>query len=190
MGTLKYGIQINNGVEAFGTTGKTITANEECETSTYKDVAEELTHFTKLTDYESNEYVVKNVMKAIVHEMCKGKRVVLPIGNDNKAACAFHLDLHLANGSINETKAAALGYAEITEQNAAEIVRKAGGVKIGVKIEVEEALLKAVKAKEVSTELTKVNNKPTVARVNGSGSQGGNGGNNGGGNNPDENVIG
>lgn len=182
MGTLKYGIQINNGVEAFGTTGKTITANEECETSTYKEIAEELTHFTKLTDYESNEYVVKNVMKAIVHEMCKGKRVVLPIGNDNKAACGFHLDLHLANGNINEAKALALGFNEITEENAAEIVRRAGGVKIGVKIEVEEALLKAVKAKEVSTELVKVNNKPRVARVNGSTQGGGSNPGNGGGN--------
>ena len=26
---VKYNLQINNGVEAFGTTGKTITANEE-----------------------------------------------------------------------------------------------------------------------------------------------------------------
>ena len=187
MGTLKYGIQINNGVEAFGTTGKTITANEECDVAGYKELAEEMTHFSKLTDQESNEYVIKNLMKAIVHEMCRGKRVVLPIGNDNKAACAFHLDLHLANGNINEAKAAALGFNEITEQNAAEIVRKAGGVKIGVKIEVEEALLKAVKAKEVSTELTKVTDKPMVARVNGSGSQGGNnGGNNGGGGNSEE----
>ena len=103
MGTLKYGIQINNGVEAFGTTGKTITANEECDVAGYKELAEEMTHFSKLTDQESNEYVIKNLMKAIVHEMCRGKRVVLPIGNDNKAACAFHLDLHLANGNINET---------------------------------------------------------------------------------------
>ena len=29
---VKYNLQINNGVEAFGTTGKTITANEVLET--------------------------------------------------------------------------------------------------------------------------------------------------------------
>ena len=35
---LKYNVQLNNGVEAFGT-GKSITANEVCETADHKFVA-------------------------------------------------------------------------------------------------------------------------------------------------------
>lgn len=182
MGKQKYVLQLNNGNENFGTTGKTITANEQCEVAGYKELAEEMSHFTKLTGYDENEYVIRNLMKAIVHLICQGKRVVLPIGSDNKAAAAFHLDLHLKGGSINEAKAAELGFNEITLDNLSDIVRAAGGVKVGVAIEVEQALLDAVKAKDVEIELTDKVNIPRILRKDNSG--GNQGGNQGGGSNP------
>jgi len=178
MGKQKYVLQLNNGNENFGTTGKTITANEQCEVAGYKELAEEMSHFTKLTGYDENEYVIRNLMKAIVHLICQGKRVVLPIGSDNKAAAAFHLDLHLKGGSINEAKAAELGFSEITLDNLSDIVRAAGGVKVGVAIEVEQALLDAVKAKDVEIELADKVNIPRILRKENQG------GNQGGGTNP------
>jgi hypothetical protein len=192
MGKQKYVLQLNNGNENFGTTGKTITANEQCEVAGYKELAEEMSHFTKLTGYDENEYVIRNLMKAIVHLICQGKRVVLPIGSDNKAAAAFHLDLHLKGGSINEAKAAELGFNEITLDNLSDIVRAAGGLKVGVAIEVEQALLDAVKAKGVEIELADKVNIPRILRKEnqgGDGNQGGNTGGNGGGN-PDDGMLG
>ena len=41
---VKYNLQINNGVEAFGTTGKTITVNEQPKNISLQFVAEELHH--------------------------------------------------------------------------------------------------------------------------------------------------
>lgn len=188
MGKQKYVLQLNNGNENFGTTGKTITANEQCEVAGYKELAEEMSHFTKLTGYDENEYVIRNLMKAIVHLICQGKRVVLPIGSDNKAAAAFHLDLHLKGGSINEAKAAELGFNEITMDNLSDIVRAAGGLKVGVAIEVEQALLDAVKAKGVEIELADKINVPRILRKENQGGTQGGGTNPGGGNNNGEEI--
>ena len=69
-------------------------------------------------------------------------------------------------------------------QNLSDIVRAAGGIKVGVAIEVEQALLDAVKAKDVEIELADKINVPRILRKENQG------GTQGGGTNPNPNDNG
>lgn len=183
---IKYLLKLNNGSELLGTTGKSITADEQVETCDTAELAREIAHLAPLSDERTNKYVLDNAMAAIVQKMAEGKAVILPL--DGKAAARFHANITLANGSINEAKAAALGYPDITLDNIADIVKKHGGVKLGVLIEVEKPLIDALRAEKPALELADKRNIPYVQRRENQGgsSQGGNGG----GSDPDDGTLG
>ena len=59
-----YNIYINNGVEAFGTEGKTITVNEVVQTADIKALAREIHHENMLIPEQVAESVLQNFAKA------------------------------------------------------------------------------------------------------------------------------
>lgn len=68
----QYNIQINNGVEAFGTEGKTITVNEVLQTVDEKALAREIHHENMLIPAQVAESVLQNFAKAAVNLMSQG----------------------------------------------------------------------------------------------------------------------
>ena len=100
---VKYNLQINNGVEAFGTTGKTITANEVVETCDAAELAREIAHYAEVVNERTCKFVLDNLLAACVQKMSEGKAVVLTLVG--KAALRIYPDVHLKCGNINLAKA-------------------------------------------------------------------------------------
>lgn len=182
---VKYNLQINNGVEAFGTTGKTITANEVLETCDSAELAREIAHLAEVVNERTAKYVLDNVLEAVVQKMSEGKAVVLTL--DGKAALRIYPDVHLKAGNINLAKAQELDptVTEITLENVSDLATKAGGVVVRAKAEAEQPLTDAMKKMGVSLHLNEKKEMPRVNRVSG---EGGNGGNPGGGGSNNEEI--
>ena len=183
---VKYNLQINNGVEAFGTTGKTITANEVLETCDSAELAREIAHLAEVVNERTAKYVLDNVLEAVVQKMSEGKAVVLTL--DGKAALRIYPDVHLKAGSINLAKAQELDptVTEINLDNVSDIATKAGGVVVRAKAEAEQPLTDAMKKMGISLHLNEKKELPRVARVSGEGGSTGGGSNPGGGSNNEE----
>jgi len=159
---VKYNLQINNGVEAFDTTGKTITANEVVDTCDSAELAREIAHYAEVVNERTCKFVLDNLLAACVQKMSEGKAVVLTL--DGKAALRIYPDVHLKCESINLAKAQELDttVTDITLDNVTDIVRKAGGVTLRTKAEVEKPLTDALRALQPSLSLA---DKKEVARV-------------------------
>jgi hypothetical protein len=121
-----YNIQINNGVEAFGTEGKTITVNEVVQTADLKALAREIHHENMLIPEQVAESVLENFAKASVNLMSQGFAIQFKSGND--VIMRIYPDMHIKGGNINLKRAQELmpGTTEITKENAGELVSKAG----------------------------------------------------------------
>ena len=208
-----YNININNGVEAFGTEGKTITVNEVLQTADERALAREIHHENMLIPEQVAEAVFQNFAKAAVNLMSQGFAIQLKSGDD--VVLRIYPDMHVKGGNINLARAQQLipGTTEISVENAGELVSKAG-VTVRAYAEVErkftEMLLaagsgiqrkdiveKAYLAKKDSTATTPTTpggnngdegNTPTGGGSgNGSGSDGNNNPGGGDGGNGDEN---
>jgi hypothetical protein len=121
-----YNIQINNGNEAFGTEGKTITVNEVVQTADLKALAREIHHENMLIPEQVAESVLENFAKASVNLMSQGFAIQFKSGND--VIMRIYPDMHIKGGNINLKRAQELmpGTTEITKENAGELVSKAG----------------------------------------------------------------
>lgn len=186
---IKYILQINNGVEAFGTTGKTITANEQVETCDAAELAREIAHYAEVVNERTCKFVLDNLLAACVQKMSEGKAVVLTL--DGKAALRIYPDVHLKAGNINLTKAQELDptVTEITPENAYSLAVKAGGVVLRAKAEVEQPLSDALARQDAPLRLHETKEMPRINRKGDTdpSNQGGNGGgNNSGGDNNEE----
>jgi hypothetical protein len=176
---IKYNLQINNGVEAFGTTGKTISANEVVDTCDASELAREIAHHAEVVSERTAKYVLDNILAAVVQKMSEGKAVVITL--DGKAALRIYPDIHIKGGNINLARAKELDpeVTDITLDNISGIVSKAGGVTLRAKAEVERPLTEALKAQGVSLHLNDKKEMPRLNRTEGegggSGNQGGNG---------------
>ena len=181
---VKYNLQINNGVEAFGTTGKTITANEVVETCDAAELAREIAHYAEVVNERTCKFVLDNLLAACVQKMSEGKAVVLTL--DGKAALRIYPDVHLKCGNINLAKAQELDptVTEITLENVSDLATKAGGVVLRAKAEVEQPLTDALAKLDPTVRLNEKKEMPRIARANGTG------GNQGGGTNPNPNDNG
>ena len=98
-----YNIFINNGVEAFGTEGKTITVNEVLQTADIKALAREIHHENMLIPEQVAESVLENFCKAAVNLMAQGFAIQLKNGED--VMMRIYPDIHLKSGNINLQKA-------------------------------------------------------------------------------------
>lgn len=186
---MKYQIQLNQGVEAFGT-GKTITANEVVETVDEKALAREIHHLNALIPEQVAESVLQNFCQAAAQLMAMGYAVVLKNGND--AALRIYPDIHIKGGNINLARAAELipGTTDLTMENAGDLVTRAG-VTVRAKAECEKRFTDLLLAQGASIERKGVVEKAYVTKKDNSGqggsdNQGGNGGGNNGGNNNEE----
>ena len=182
---VKYNLQINNGVEAFGTTGKTITANEVVETCDAAELAREIAHYAEVVNERTCKFVLDNLLAACVQKMSEGKAVVLTL--DGKAALRIYPDVHLKCGNINLAKAQELDptVTEISLENVSDLAQKAGGVVLRAKAEVEQPLTDALAKLDPTIRLNEKKEMPRIARANGTG--GNQGGNTGGNPNPNDN---
>ena len=132
-----YNICINNGVEAFGTEGKTITVNEVLQTVDIKALAREIHHENMLIPEQVAVSVLQNFTKAAVNLMSQGFAIQFLSGND--VAMRIYPDIHVKGGNINLARAQELipGTTEITAENAGDLVSRAG-VTVRAKAECEQ----------------------------------------------------
>ena len=172
---VKYNLQINNGVEAFGTTGKTITANEVVETCDASELAREIAHYAEVVNERTCKFVLDNLLAACVQKMSEGKAVVLTL--DGKAALRIYPDVRLKCGNINLAKAQELDptVTDLTMDNISDLATKAGGVVLRAKAEVEQPMTDALLKMGASVRL---DGKKEIARVLRKENQGGTGGGN------------
>lgn len=121
-----YNIQINNGNEAFGTEGKTITVNEVVQTADLKALSREIHHENLLIPEQVAESVLQNFAKAAVNLMSQGFAIQFKSGDD--VIMRIYPDMHIKGGNINLKRAQELipGTTEITKENAGELVSRAG----------------------------------------------------------------
>ena len=114
-----YNIQINNGNEAFGTEGKTITVNEVVQTADLKALSREINHENMLIPVQVAESVLQNFAKAAVNLMSQGFAIQFKSGDD--VIMRIYPDMHIKGGNINLQRAQELipGTTEITKENVA-----------------------------------------------------------------------
>ena len=194
---IEYNLQINNGNEAFGTSGKTITANEVVKTISTDFLAEELHHANELIPKTVVKEVLSHFAEVAVRLMAEGFAIQFMNGND--VVLRVYPDIHLKCQSINLTKARELlGEPTLTE---AQMVERAGEIadKVGVTVrayaEVQRTFTQMLQDAKPSIQRKGIVERAYVERQNGEGTgddtnsddntQQGGGDNSGGDNNPD-----
>ena len=167
---IDYKLYINSGVEAFGTSGKTITANEDLKTVDENALAREIAHQSHdLIPENVAAMVLQNFCKAAAEKMSEGFAIVLKSGQD--AALRIYPDIHLKGDNINLDRAKELMPDVVTDEatmieHATELADKAG-VTMRVKAESEIKFTELLKSMGASIQRTGVVEKARVARVNG-----------------------
>jgi len=186
---IPYKGQLNLGNAALGTE-KSITANEDIRTAEARDLAREIAHQSHdLIPEKVAEMVLDNFCQACVDLMNMGFGVQLRNGGD--VAMRIIPDIHVAGGSINLARAQELipGTTDLTAENAADLIDRAGGVTVKVRAIVQQKFTDLLHANGGGkVERTGIETKAYVERTNGE-SEGG-GGNGGGNTDGDENLEG
>ena len=167
---MEYDIQINNGVEAFGTAGqKTITVNESVKTVDAKFLAHYISLHNPTIPQQTAESVLANFVECSAELMAQGNAIQLKNGQD--VAMRLYPDIHIKGGNINLERARQLdpSVTEITTENATQLVQKAG-VTVRAYAEVEQKFTDLLLAQGASvTASGKITEKAAVQRTNGSG---------------------
>ncbi len=171
---MEYDIQINNGVEAFGTAGqKTITVNESVKTVDAKFLAHYISLHNPTIPQQTAESVLANFVECAAELMAQGNAIQLKNGQD--VAMRLYPDIHIKGGNINLERAKQLdpSVTEITADNAGLLVQKAG-VTVRAYAEVEQKFTDMLLAQGASvTASGKVTEKAAVQRKGGDSQQGG-----------------
>lgn len=138
---IRYKICINNGIEAFGIDHKTITVCEELKKCDENALAREINHENPLIPEQVAKSVLDNFCKAALNLMSMGYSVYLKNGDD--VAIRIYPDVNINGGNINIDRARELdpSVAELTEDNAGELVSKAG-VSVRIKAECQHKFIK------------------------------------------------
>jgi len=181
---MEFDIQINNGVEAFGTAGqKTITVNESLKTVDAKFLAHYISLHNPTIPQQTAESVLANFVECAAELMAQGNAIQLKNGND--VAMRLYADIHIKGGNINLARAKELdpSVTEITAENAPTLVQKAG-VTVRAYVEAEQKFTDLLLAQGASvTGSGKVTEKAAVQRKDGEG-----GGSEGTGDNGDDDA--
>lgn len=164
---MEYDIQINNGVEAFGTAGqKTITVNESVKTVDAKFLAHFISLHNPTIPQQTAESVLANFVECAAELMAQGNAIQLKNGQD--VAMRLYPDIHIKGGNINLERAKQLDptVTEITPENATGLVQRAG-VTVRAYAEVEQKFTDLLLAQGASvTASGKVTEKAAVQRTN------------------------
>lgn len=187
---IKYDVKLNNGVEAFGTTEKTLTACEHVENVDAKFMAHHMHLHNALIPEDVATAVLNAFCESAAELMGQGHAVVLT--SKGKAALRLYPDIHVKGGNINLARAQELmeGVTELSLDNASELVQRAG-LTLRAKAECELAMGVLLDQSKSGLTLNEVVNVPYVHRTatpadpttggnNGGNNNGNNGGNNGG----------
>ena len=130
---LEYNIQVNNGTEAFGTTGKTITVNENARLVSLDFLVAEVKHKNELVPERAIKDVLTSFTEVAARLMAEG--FIVPLMTDKQEVIArLYADVHLKSGNINLTKARELMPDEVTDEQS--MVAHAGDLvsRVGIRI--------------------------------------------------------
>lgn len=187
-------ISINNGNEAFGTSGKTITVNEQPKEVSLEFVAEELHHKMRHLEKDDITTVLSRFLEVAARMMAEGFGIQY---TNTKEAVMMRLytdaRLDLPTKSINLAKAKELMPDVVTDEqsmvdHAGELVARVG-VKLRPYVEVQQKFHELLQDYKPKYEVKGIVERAYVERKDGEGGgsdQGGNGGTDQG----DENLEG
>jgi len=161
---IKYDVKLNNGVEAFGTTEKTVTAAEHVENVDAKFMAHHM--------HLHNALIPEDVATAVLNAFCESAAELMGQGNavvltsNGKAALRLYPDVHVKGGNINLARAQELmpEVTELTLDNATELVQRAG-LTLRAKAECEPAMGVLLDQSKSGLTLNEVVNVPYVQRT-------------------------
>ena len=178
--SIKFNVCLNQGNEALQT-GKSITANEVCETADNKFVA----HHVEL---HTRSLITEDIAKIVLDNFCEtvaelvGQGYAVQLCKDGDVMLRIFPDIHLNGDSINLARAQQLDptVTDLTLENAGDLAARVG-VTVKPRAIVTAKFLDLLDAKKGTVERNAVVEKPYVAR-NGStaGNDTGNGGNDSG----------
>ena len=160
---IQYKVFLNNGIEAFGITEKTITVNEELQTVDEQALAREISHENPLIPEQVAKAVLENFCKAAANLMSMGFAIQLKSGQD--VALRIYPDVHVKGGNINLKRAKELDpeVTALTVENAGALVDKAG-VTVRVRAESEVKFTELLKAAGTGVQRKDVVEKEMVKR--------------------------
>lgn len=149
---LEYDIQINNGNEALGTSGKTITVNEAPKAISLDFLSEEIHHANELIPKRTAQEALSSFADVSARLMAEG--FAIQFTKDGKVVMRLYADMHVKGGNINLERAKQLDpdVTEITAENAGDLVSKAG-ITVRAKVEVEQTFTDML-----------LSNKPSIQR--------------------------
>ena len=183
--SIKFNVCLNQGNEALQT-GKSITANEVCETADNKFVA----HHVEL---HTHGLITEDIAKIVLDNFCEtvaelvGQGYAVQLCKDGDVMLRIFPDIHLNGDSINLARAQQLDptVTDLTLQNAGELAARVG-VTVKPRATVSAKFIDLLDAKKGTVERNAVVEKPYVARNGstagndpGNGNDSGNGGNQG-----------
>ena len=170
---IDYKGQLNMGNEALQSE-KTITANEVLRTCDTKALAREISHQNALIPEQVAAAVLENFCKAAAEKMAEGFAIQLSAGSD--VAIRIFPDIHIKGGNINLARAKELDptVTELTEDNAGELIDKAGGVQVRVRATCMQKFTDLLEGENFQVKRVGIETKAYVAKT-GSG-EGGDGG--------------
>ena len=163
---IKFDVKLNNGIEAFGTTEKTLTACEHVENVDAKFMAHHM--------HLHNALIPEDVATAVLNAFCEsaaelmGQGYAVVLTNKGKAALRLYPDIHVKGGNINLARAQEMmpEVTELTVANAAELVQRAG-LTLRAKAECEPAMGVLLDQSKSGLTLNEVVNVPYVHRTTG-----------------------
>lgn len=180
---IDYKGQLNMGNEALKSE-KTITANEVLRTCDTKALAREISHQNPLIPEQVAAAVLENFCKAAAEKMAEGFAIQLNAGAD--VAIRIFPDVHIKGGNINLARAKELdpSVTALTEENAGDLIDRAGGVKVRVRATCMQKFTELLEAENYQTKRVGIETKAYIAKTGSGDDEGGNGsGNTGGGGN-------
>ena len=161
--SIKFNVCLNNGNEAFGT-GKTITANEVCETADNNFVAHHL--------HLHNPLVPEDVAKAVLNSFCEtvaelvGQGYAVQLCKGGDVMLRIYPDIHLNGDNINLGRAQQLDptVTDLTLQNAGDLAARVG-VSVRPRAAVTAKFAALLDQKKGSVERVAVIERPYVQRT-------------------------
>ena len=184
--SIKFNVCLNQGNEALQT-GKSITANEVCETADNKFVA----HHVEL---HTRGLITEDIAKIVLDNFCEtvaelvGQGYAVQLCKDGDVMLRIFPDIHLNGDSINLARAQQLDptVTDLTLQNAGDLAARVG-VTVKPRATVSAKFIDLLDAKKGTVERNAVVEKPYVARNGSTAPADPNQGGNSGGNNEDPN---
>ena len=160
---LKFNVCLNQGNEALQT-GKSITANEVCDTADNNFVAHHLHLHNQLVPEDVAKAVLNSFIETVAELVGQGYAVQLMKGGD--VMLRIYPDIHLNGDNINLARAQQLdpSVTDLTLQNAADLAARVG-VTVRPRAQVTQKFADLLDQKKGSVERNAVVEKPYVTRT-------------------------